>query len=91
MRVTTSGRAVCERYQICIVRLERLVIVVLPFAIISMTSDIPWDTPEPELDEDCYLGMAYALSYHLDGDGFQPNGLRQPVECCAYPGTGKVN
>ena len=38
-------------------------IIILSFATILVTSDIPQEAPEPEVDEDCYLGMAYALSY----------------------------
>ena len=66
-------------------------IIILSFATILVTSDIPQEAPEPEVDEDCYLGMAYALSYHLNVDGLEATGFSQPVECCAYPGTGKVN
>lgn len=41
------------------------------------------------IDDDCGLGYAQALTYLVFDDNTM-QGYLQAVECCAYPGTGRV-
>ena len=46
------------------------------------------DPPTMSIDDDCALGHAQALTYLVYTD-HSLQGWLQPVECCAYPGTGR--